>query len=406
MTASKDTPATKKTTPHSATQLVHSGRDPKAQHGIVNPPIYHASTVTFPTVSALNAATKKPLDDVYYGRYGTPTTFAFEEAVAALDGGYERAVATSSGLAAITTALLAYATAGDHILMVDTVYHPTRKFCDETLANLGIETTYYNPSCSASIQTHFKSNTRLVFLESPGSLTFELQDIRAISQLAAEHDVIVMLDNTWATGLYFQPFEHGVDINIQAATKYIVGHADAMLGIVTTRTEAQFKRIKKTAVKLGNCPAPEACWLGLRGLRSLSARLEQHQTNALLVAKWLQNQPEVERVLYPALPDDPFHALWQRDYAGATGLFGVILNSRTTRAGIAAMLDHMDYFAMGFSWGGYESLILPADIHRTVTPWPAADRTLRLHIGLEHPDDLIQDLAAGLRRLHHSNETT
>lgn len=383
------------------TLLTHAGRDPTKQNQMVNPPIYHASTVTFPSVAALNHAATQPLEGVYYGRYGTPTTFAFEEAVAALDGGYKRAVATSSGLAAITTALLAYLQAGDHLLMVDTVYQPTRKFCDDTLASFGIETTYYDPTAGEALAASFKPNTRVVFLESPGSLTFEIQDIQAITTLAHAHDAITMLDNTWATSLYFQPFRHDVDINIQAATKYLVGHADAMLGVITTQTREQFERVKKMAVKLGNCPAPEACWLGLRGIRSLNARLAQHYRSALAIAGWLEQQPQIGRVLYPALPSHPQHALWTRDFTGANGLIGVILRDGYPTDAIAKMLDAMKYFAMGFSWGSFESLILPADIHRTVTPWSATGRTLRLHIGLEHVDDLKADLAAALQRLQN-----
>lgn len=389
--------ATIENTWHTHTELVHAGRDPDAQHGIVNPPIYHASTVTFPTMAALETAASQPMQGVYYGRYGTPTTFAFEAAVAKLDGGYARAISTSSGLAAITTTLLSYLSAGDHLLMVDSVYEPTRKFCDQTLANLGIETSYFSPHAGADIAALIRPNTRLVFLESPGSLTFEVQDIPTVTTVAKAHNLIVAIDNTWATPLFFKPFAHGIDISIQAATKYIVGHADAMLGVITTAHQEHFTHIKKMAVKLGQCAGPEACWLGLRGLRTLAARLERHQRSALLVANWLQLQPQVEQVLYPALPSDPNHTLWQRDFSGASGLLGVILKPGYNN--LADMLDPMELFAMGFSWGGYESLILPANIQRSLQTWPADGRTLRLHIGLENPHDLIRDIAYGLQRL-------
>lgn len=384
------------------TQLTHVGRAPDQQHGMVNPPIYHASTVTFPTVAALESATQNPTEGVYYGRFGTPTTFAFEEAVAAIEpGAYERSVATSSGLAAITISLLAFLEAGDHLLMVDSVYGPTRKFCDRTLKKLGIETTYYDPNIGANILDEFRPNTRVVFCESPGSLSFEIQDIPTIANIAVEQGAMVILDNTWATPLYFPALEYGVDICIHAATKYLVGHADAMLGVITMRTAAQYKFIKNMAIQLGNCPAPEACWLGLRGLRTLAVRLERHQHNAMIVANWLKLQPQVEQVIYPALEEDAGHELWQRDFNGASGLFAVILTPEyaDNLADMADMLDNLKLFAMGFSWGGYESLILPADIHRTINLWPAEGRTLRLHIGLEDPQDLVRDLAQGLQRL-------
>jgi len=390
---------------HIKTRLAQAGRQ-YAEHGIVNPPVYSASTVTFDSVAALERATKNPFEGVYYGRHGTPTVFAFEEAVAELDGGYYRAVATSSGLAAITITLLAYLKPGDELLMVDSVYGPTRGFCDTVLADMGVTTHYYDPDVGEGISALIKPNTRLIFMESPGSLSFEVQDVAAIAAAAKAHGVMTAIDNTWATPLFFRPFEHGVDLVIHAATKYLVGHADAMLGLITVADETAFKTIKTMAVRLGNCPGPDACALGLRGLRTLSARLVQHQQHALTVAEWLQQRDEVAEVMYPALPGSKGHALWQRDFDGASGLLGVVLTTRNATA-LAAMLDGLEHFGLGYSWGGYESLALPTrgGIQRSVTGCPQTE-TLRLHIGLESPADLIADLEAGFARLKAVDDTT
>lgn len=381
------------------TLLSRVGRE-HAEHGMVNPAVYRASTVTFENVSALEHATANPFDGVYYGRHGTPTVFAFEEAVAALDGGYKRAVATSSGLAAITITLLAYLKQGDELLMVDSVYGPTRGFCDTVLADMGITTHYYDPDIGEGISALIKANTRLIFMESPGSLTFEIQDVPAIVAAAKAHGVVTAIDNTWATPLFYRPIEHGVDIVIHAATKYLVGHADAMLGVICCAEEDQFTQLKKTAVRLGNCPGPESCYLGLRGLRTLAARLEQHQQHALSVAQWLQTRAEVAEVWYPPLPSSRGHQLWSRDFDGASGLLGLLLKTDDAAA-VSKMLDGLGHFGLGYSWGGYESLALPTlgGVQRTVTGLPAA-QTLRLHIGLEEPDDLIADLSAGFERLN------
>lgn len=381
------------------TRLVHAGRHPEQQFGVVNPPVYHVSTVTFPTVAALEAASKTPYDGVYYGRYGTPTSFALEEVVAELEGG-SRAIATSSGLAAICGTLLAVTQAGDHILVVDSAYFPTRKFCDGVLKRYGVETTYYDPAVGAGIAGLMRPNTRLVFLESPGSLTFEIQDIPAIAEAAHRAGALVALDNTWGTPLFLKPFDLGVDISIHAATKYMVGHADAMLGTVCTRDEALWKRLKETIAVFGYSAGADECYLGLRGLRSLSARLERHQRTALALAEWLEGRPEVAQVLHPALPSHPGHAVWRRDYTGACGLFGVVLRP-ADKPRVDAMLDGMRLFAMGFSWGGFESLILDVSRHvvRTATAWAPPGPLLRLHAGLEDVDDLKADLDAGFRRL-------
>jgi cystathionine beta-lyase len=380
------------------TLLVHKGRRPEDNHGIVNPPVYHASTVISPTLAEFEAKDRKAFEGVQYGRTGTPTTFALEEAVTALYGGH-KTVSLSSGLAAVSVSMLAMLKQGDHALVADNVYGPTRaRTCDGLLKRSGVDVTYFDPA--RSIGGLLKPETRVVFIESPGSLTFEMLDVPAIAAEAHDAGAVVLMDNTWATPLFFRALDHGVDIVIEAATKYIGGHADVMLGVVTVSTEEQFQRIKWTANALGNCPGPDDCYLGLRGLRTLSVRLERHQRNALKIAEWLQARPEVDRVLYPALPDDPGHDLWKRDFTGASGLFGVVLKG-VSKDAVAKMLDGMDLFAMGASWGGYESLMIPTDPgrYRSASEWPPAGPSLRLHIGLEDLDDLIEDLEKGLGRL-------
>ena len=383
----------------SETLLTHAGNHPEDNHGIVNPPVYHASTVLFPTVEKLEHAQKDRLSGVYYGRYGTPTTFALEEAVGALEGG-GRAIALPSGLAAIGATLLSLLQTGDHLLMVDSAYGPARGICDKTLARFGIETTYYDPLVGAGIADLMRPNTRLVYLESPGSLTFEVQDVPAIVAAAHAKGALVALDNTWATPLFFRALDHGVDIVIHAATKYIVGHSDAMLGIVVTRDEALYRTIRLAAHGMGHCAAPDDCYLALRGLRTLSVRLQRHQENGLALARWLQGRPEVARVLHPGLPEHPGHALWRRDFRGASGLFAMVLQPSPPRA-VAAMVEGLRLFGMGASWGGYESLLLPVkpETMRTATRWAPGGPTLRLHAGLEAVGDLIADLEQGFARL-------
>ncbi|MBT3306534.1 MAG: cystathionine beta-lyase, partial [Alphaproteobacteria bacterium] len=333
------------------TLLVHSGRHPEDNFGIVNPPVYHASTVTFPTVEKYEAKPANPFDGVQYGRTGTPTTFAFEEAITALYGGH-KTIATSSGAAAIAISMTAFLKSGDHALVIDNVYGPTRsRVSDTLLARAGVDVTYFDPA--QPIGELLRPETKVVFIESPGSLTFEMIDVAAIAAEAHTVGALVLMDNTWATPLLFKPFDHGVDIVIEAATKYIGGHADVMLGVVTVQTPEHHLAVKGTANAMGNCPGPDDCYLGLRGLRTLSVRLERHQKNALRVAEWLRDQSQVDRVLYPALPDDPGHDLWKRDFSGASGLFGLILNA-SSQSAVALMLDNMDLFAMGASWGGYE----------------------------------------------------
>lgn len=380
------------------TLIARAGSHPEQNQGLINPPVYHASTVVFPSVAEMEAAHHDRFNRVFYGRYGTPTTFAFEEAVARLEGAY-RAVACASGLAAIVASLLAFLKAGDHVLMVDSVYGPTRGFCDNFLARFGVETTYYDPLLGGGIAGLMRPNTRVVFLESPGSLTFEIQDTAAIAAAARAHGVVSVIDNTWASPLYFRPLEHGVDVSLHAATKYLAGHSDSMLGVLAT-TEAVYERVKSAVVGLGDNPGPDVLYLGLRGLRSLSVRLARHQASALEMARWLQTRPEVARVLHPALPEDPGYQLWRRDFDGASGLFGLVLKPCPAEA-VAAMLDSLEHFAMGYSWGGFESLIIPTDPakFRTATAWTAEGPCLRLHVGLEDPADLKADLERGFERL-------
>ena len=385
------------------TLLSHLGRNPRAHHGTVNPPVYHASTILFESLRAVEEARRDPLakGTSTYGRTGTPTTFALEEAVAELEGGYG-AVAVPGGLAAIAGTFLAYLAQGDHVLVSDSVYQPTRKLCEDLLARLGVETTYYDPRLGEEIAGLMRPNTKLVFLESPGSHTFEMQDVPAIAAAARAAGVVSAMDNTWATPLFFRPLDHGIDVSIHAATKYLAGHADVMMGLVVAGEE-HYHRLRRSAALLGYTAAPDDVYLTLRGLRTLSLRLHRHQETGLRLARWLQARPEVARVLYPALPDDPGHALWRRDFGGATGLFGVVLEA-VSKDALAAMIDGLDLFGIGFSWGGFESLIIPSEKStvRTATEWPEAPQLVRIHAGLEDPDDLIADLEAGFERLNQA----
>jgi cystathionine beta-lyase len=379
------------------TKLVVEGRDSQRYSGVVNPPVFRASTILYPNVEAFEAP--RQVRGVYYGRGGTPTTFALEDAIAALEGAHG-AVVTGSGKTAVAQTLMAFLKAGDHLLMVDCAYAPTRQLCDRVLSRFGVETTYYDPLIGPGIEALVRANTRVVFLESPGSLTFEVQDVPAIAEVARGRGALTVIDNTWATPLYFKPLEHGVDISIHAGTKYICGHSDTMLGVASTG-EALYEQLRHGMQDLGAFISPDDCYQGLKGLRTLAVRLERHQASALRLATWLQTRPEVERVLYPALPDDPGHALWRRDFRGACGLFGILLKPCAKKAW-TAMVDGLELFGLGASWGGYESLIMPnqPERYRTATAWDAALPSLRLHVGLEDPDDLIADLDAGFARLN------
>jgi cystathionine beta-lyase len=374
------------------TRVTHAGRMSREHYGVVNTPVYRASTVLYENLAQLEAA-----DAPYiYGRLGTPTSRSLEDAATALEGG-SRSVLCPSGLSAITTAILAVCNAGDHLLVTDSCYGPTRSFCDKALRRLGIETSYYDPRIAGEIARLFRPNTKAVFCESPGSLTFEVQDVPAIIEVAHAQGASVLLDNTWATPLYFDAIRHGVDISIQAATKYVGGHADVMLGYITAN-ESHSARIVEVHEQLGLCVSGDDCFLGLRGLRTLAVRLARHQETGLKLARWLCTQPDVDRVLHPALDGDPGHAIWRRDFKGSTGLFGLVLKPVTTDA-LHAFFDGFSIFGLGFSWGGYESLIVPAHIRRTTSAFTAAGPMLRIHAGLEDPGELLDDLERAFSRL-------
>ena len=375
-----------------ATRLTHLGRE-YSEHGMVNPGIFHASTFLYPDVKTL---TNRHELEYIYGRFGTPTSRALESAIAELEGGYKCKVAPS-GVSAISTSLLAFLKAGDHLLMVDTVYWPTRALIDGVLKKLGIETTYYDPLIGAAIAGLMKPNTKVVYLESPGSQTMEVQDVPAIAVAAHAHGALAIIDNTWSAGYYFNAFAHGCDVSVQSATKYIGGHSDIMLGSIVC-TEATWPALKETYEALGVFAGPDDMFLALRGLRTLDVRLERHQKNALKVAEWLRGRDEVATVLYPALSNAPGHEIWKRDFKGASGLFSIVLKPATEEA-VAKMLDGLELFGMGYSWGGFESLVVPFAPNRTATTWTAPGPCLRLHIGLEDPSDLILDLEQGFKRL-------
>ena len=381
------------------TKLIHAGRRSSQYHGVVNPPVFHASTILFDSLAELEKAGTSAPGKVTYGRHGTPTRFLLEEAVAELEGGYGT-LCVSSGVSAITNAILAFVKPGDHILITDSTYFPTRNLCNTFLKRFGVETEYYDPTIGGDIAGLIRDNTVLVWCESPGSLTFEMQDIPAIAAAAHDRGVKVMLDNTWASPILYRPFDMGVDVSVQAGTKYIVGHSDVMMGTITTATEDDLLTIKKQVLISGDAIGPDDCYLAQRGLRTLAVRMKQHHTSGLKVANWLQTRSEITRVLHPALPDHPGHEIWKRDFSGACGLFSFVMQP-VEKKQLANMVDNMDLFGMGFSWGGFESLILPSDPTkiRTATKWEDDGQLIRLHVGLEDPDDLIADLEAGFERL-------
>jgi len=352
----------------------------------------------FPTVADLDAAARGEYEGIGYGLHGLPTVTDLQASVAALEGGHA-ALAVPSGLTATTLPLLALAGPGDHVLVTDSVYGPTRRFCELHLKRLGVEVSYYDPLTGTGIADAFRSNTKLVFVESPGSLTFDVQDVPAIAAVAHARDALVVMDNSWATPLYFRSFDHGVDVSVHAATKYIGGHSDVLSGLVIAN-RSTFPALHRLWTDMGVTASADDCFLALRGLRTLGVRLARHQASGIAVATWLRSRPEVKEVIHPALPDSRGHALWARDFTGATSLFGVVLHP-VAKSRIDAMLDGMRLFGMGWSWGGFESLMIPTypERTRTATRWDAGGPCLRLHIGLEDPDDLLQDLADGLTRL-------
>ncbi|QDB99378.1 cystathionine beta-lyase [Mesorhizobium sp. 8] len=372
------------------TQLAHEGNDPRDYFGFVNPPVVHASTVLYP-----NAATMAGRSQKYtYGTRGTPTTDALAAAIDTLEGS-AGTIVVPSGLAAVTVPLLAFAAAGDHVLIVDSVYHPTRHFADTMLKRLGVEVEYYDPHVGAGISKLIKANTSIVFTESPASNTFEVQDIPAIAKAAKAAGAVVMMDNTWATPLYFKPLDYGVDISIHAATKYPGGHSDVLLGTVSAN-ETCWERLHEGFVTLGCCAGPDDVYQVLRGLRTMGVRLEHHRKSALEIATWLEAQPGVARVLHPALPSHPDHALWRRDFSGSSGVFSIVLAGGGQKEQ-HAFLDALTIFGLGYSWGGYESLAVPVFLgDRVVAQAPEEGPVIRLQIGLEDVADLKADLLRGL----------
>ena len=379
-----------------ATRLVTAGRDPAAQKGFVNPAVFHGSTVLYPTAEDLHAHRA----EYTYGRHGSPTTRALQDVLMALEGPQCAGVGIApSGLAAISTTLLAVTKAGDHVLVCDNVYRPSRNFCNGVLARYGVETTYFDPHIGAGIEKLFKPNTRAVLVEAPGSQSFEMPDIPAIAAVAHARGALVIDDNTWATALYHRSLDLGVDISMQAATKYIGGHSDIMFGTIAANAKA-WPLVQETIRLLGVCAGPDDVFLALRGTRTLGIRLAQHHRSGLEMARWLESRPEVARVLHPALESHPGHAIWKRDFTGASGLFSIVLKPYAQKS-VDAMLDTLTLFGMGFSWGGFESLIVPfdCDSYRTATKWAPGGPTLRLHIGLENLDDLKADLERGFAAL-------
>ena len=375
-----------------ATRLAHAGRNPSAHHGYVNTPVYHASTMLYPDAEAFVAHRSR----YRYGRRGTPTSEALENAIEDIEGPLCEAVALlPSGLAAISATLLSVLRAGDHVLVTDSAYLPTRKLCDTILTRYGIATTYYEPTIGPGIAALLQANTRAVFVESPGSLTFEIQDIPAIAAVAHAHDAVVVMDNTWASPLHFRALEKGVDLSIQSGTKYIGGHSDLMLGTVAAN-KATWNRLKETVYEMGLCVGPDDIFLGMRGLRTMGVRLAQHQAAGIKVARWLGARPEVLRVLHPALESHPGHAIWKRDFTGACGLFSIVFKPAPTAA-VHAFLDALTLFGIGESWGGFESLAVPFDCTpiRTARPWAPGGPTVRFHVGLEDVSDLLADLEGG-----------
>ena len=384
------------------TITTHAGRDPQRYDGVVNTPVFRASTVLFPDVESYERREPDNYKVMRYGIYGTPTTFALEEAVAQLEGGHA-AVALPSGLAAIVAALAPFAHSGAHILVADSVYQPTRNFCDKRLRAFGVEVEYYDPALGSAIAGLIRPNTTALFCESPGSLSFEMQDLPAMAAAAHARGIPVLADTTWGTPYFFRSFERGVDISIHAGTKYISGHSDVMLGVIVTN-EQYWLKVRRAVADYGYCVSPDDCYLALRGLRTIGVRMRQQQQSALEIARWLQARPEVLRVLYPALEDDPGHAIWKRDFSGAASLFGVVLRPASEHA-VAALIDSLALFGIGSSWGGFESLAIRADPgkFRSATRWNPGGPLLRLHIGLEDPGDLIADLEQALARMKQAD---
>ncbi|MBT5414636.1 MAG: cystathionine beta-lyase, partial [Rhodospirillaceae bacterium] len=360
----------------------------------VNPPVYHASTILSPSYAAFEASRKPGYEGYRYGRYGTPTSRALDELSAALDH-TDHAISVSSGLAAISCAILAFVEAGSHILVSDSAYEPTRTFCNSILARFGVETEYYDPRIGAGIERLIRPETRIIYMESPGSHSFEIQDVPAIAEVARTRGIKTIIDNTWATPIYFKPITKGVNVVVYAATKYQVGHSDAMMGIIAMGDEDR-DAIRDTVRRLGNTAGPDDVYLTMRGMRTMAVRLRHHMAAGMEMARWLRDRPEVERVIHPALEDHPDHALWKRDFTGASGLFGTVFKP-CSDAAFAAFFDALELHGLGASWGGFESLVLPANLakSRTAVPWKDNGRIVRFHTGLEDLDDLKADVEQG-----------
>ncbi|SQI34181.1 Cystathionine beta-lyase metC [Leminorella richardii] len=378
-----------------STRLTQIGRDPAKQAGFVNVPVYRGSTVIFATVSDI----ENNRAEFNYGTVGTPTIASLENAWSDIAGA-AGTVLSPSGLGALALALFTTLKAGDHLLMPDSVYKPTRLFCAGMLEKMGIETTYYDPLMGAEVEKLFRPNTTTLFLESPGSQTFEVQDVPTMAALARKHGIATIIDNTWATPIFFRAHEHGCDLSVEAGTKYLGGHSDLLMGVVSAN-EQWWPKLRETYDLMAMLPGAEDCFLALRGLRTMHLRLKEAEKRGLEMAHWLKSRPEVLKVLHPAMPDCPGHDLWKRDFTGSSGLFSIVLKPEYTKAGVDHMLDNMSIFAMGYSWGGFESLIIPFNCteYRTATSWQPGGRTLRLQIGLEDMDELKADLAEGFERL-------
>ncbi|MGN6268686.1 MAG: cystathionine beta-lyase [Sphingomonas sp.] len=380
-----------------ATRLVEAGRRKEWTQGIVNPPVWRASTILYDSIQHMRETGRDTHHKLYYGRRGMPTQWALADALTELEPGAEGTFLYCSGVAAIAAALLSVLQAGDELLMVDSAYEPSRAMARGLLARFGITTRFYDPMIGAGIAELIGDRTRAILMESPGSLTFEVQDVPAIVAVARERGITTLLDNTWATPLYFPAIEKGVDLSILAATKYVVGHSDVMLGAVTAGP-GHFAALRDMSFQLGQVASPDDCWLGSRGLRTMGVRLAQHQASALEIARWLKQRPEVGAVLHPALPDCPGHHLFERDFAGSSGLFSFVLKG-ADEAARATFIDTLGLFGIGFSWGGFESLAVPADPHRALGMPDWGGALVRLHIGLEDPADLIADLERGFAAL-------
>lgn len=383
------------------TLLNQVGRDPQRYSGAVNTPVIRASTIVFPNLETYE---KRPGDNYKtprYGIHGTPTAWALEESIAKMEGGHE-AVVVPSGLAAITAALCAFVKTGSHLLVADSVYGPTRNFCEKRLKDFGVAIEYYDPLIGSGIKNLIKTNTCAVFCEAPGSLSFEMQDIPAIAREAHAHNIPVLADTTWGTPYFFRSFDAGIDVSIHAGTKYISGHSDVMLGVLVTN-EKYWVQVRRAVADYGHCVSADDCYLALRGFRTIGVRMKQQMANALAVARWLEQRPEVKRVMYPALESDPGHAIWKRDFQGAASLFGFVLKD-ASKPQVTAFVNALKHFGIGSSWGGYESLVTAPNIAplRTATRWANDGAVIRLHIGLDDPEDLIADIAGGFEAMARS----